>query len=474
MSNVDTKHPDYGDYALEWRMMRHVQEGALTVKRQGDLYLPMPGGFAAQSDGGKEMYRSYSGRAEFPDLINPTLQGMAGLIHRREPQIKMPEAMMPLWENATPDGLSLEGLYRRITSEVLLMGRVILLADAASEGSDLPWIATYNAETLINWSADRTFFVLDESGYKRYGFEWRHERAYRELYLEGGAYHGRQYGDDLEPGQPYTPRKRGDGTLQEIPLVIIGPTDLAVEPSVSPLKGVAQSSLAIFRLDADYRHQLFMSGQETFVITGIDNVDQLPKFVGAGVIHGLPLNAKAEYVGPSCKGIEAHRTAILDERTNAVAAGARLLDEGNNTPDRESGKAKSTRYVAEVATLGSISISSAAGLEKALRHIAVMMGEDPETVIVKPNLEFFDTKLSAQEVVNLVQGWQNGGYSYQTLYENLQRGGVASEERDFKEERKLVQDEQAEREAKILNQQKAVADLAARTNPTRPMVGATE
>jgi hypothetical protein len=34
-----------------------------------------------------------------------------------------------------------------------------------------------------------------------------------------------------------------------------------------PLIGVAQAALAGYRLDADYRHQLYMSGQETFVIT---------------------------------------------------------------------------------------------------------------------------------------------------------------------------------------------------------------
>ncbi|WMT92796.1 hypothetical protein [Pelagibacterium sp. H642] len=73
----------------------------------------------------------------------PTVDGMVGVIHRTEAQIEMPDAMQPLWEKATKDGLPLEALHRRITAELLTTGRYSLLADAATEGSDLPcWPAT--------------------------------------------------------------------------------------------------------------------------------------------------------------------------------------------------------------------------------------------------------------------------------------------------------------------------------------------
>lgn len=52
---------------------------------------------------------------------------MIGVIHRTEAQISMPNAMKGLWEKATADGLPLEALHRRITGELLLMGRFSLL-----------------------------------------------------------------------------------------------------------------------------------------------------------------------------------------------------------------------------------------------------------------------------------------------------------------------------------------------------------
>ncbi len=38
----------------------------------------------------------------------------------------------------------------------------MFLADVASEGSELPWPAGYDAEALTNWSNARYLFMLDE------------------------------------------------------------------------------------------------------------------------------------------------------------------------------------------------------------------------------------------------------------------------------------------------------------------------
>ncbi|MCZ2501132.1 hypothetical protein GN316_31605, partial [Xylophilus sp. Kf1] len=82
------------------------------------------------------MFEAYQTRAQFSEILAPTIRGMIGVIHRTEAQIDMPPAMEGLWERATADGLPLEALHRRITAELLLTGRYGLLADAASEGSD--------------------------------------------------------------------------------------------------------------------------------------------------------------------------------------------------------------------------------------------------------------------------------------------------------------------------------------------------
>lgn len=426
-------------------MMRASARGEKAVKEAGEDYLPMPSGFRVQADGGRAMYAAYQKRAQFSEIVAPTIRGMIGVIHRTEAQISMPKAMEGLWEKATADGLPLEALHRRITGELLLMGRYSLLADAASEGSDLPWLAGYTTEALINWSPARDFFVLDESGLQRDGFLWNQKQAYRVLRLEEGRYTVERYANTEKEGDDAQPTMRGGGALKDIPFVVIGSKDLSVSPDEPPLIGVARAALAMYRLDADYRHQLYMSGQETLVIINGD----APSAVGAGVVLSLKASKEdhqpdAKYVGPAGTGIAAHREAIQDERGNAAAAGARLFD--TEKKSAESGDALRIRYAAQTATLTSIALASAQGLEKALRHIAIMIGARPDEVIVKPNLSFVEAGLTPREAADLVKLWQDGAVSYQTLYENLQRGEIASAERSHTEELDLIDKEDVETE----------------------------
>jgi hypothetical protein len=437
---VDAKHPDWADRIGEWTLMRDSARGEKAVKEAGEKYLPMPSGFKAQDDKGVAYYTAYQCRAQFPSILPMTVGGMVGVIHRVEAKIDMPDAMLPLWEKATSDGLPLEAFHRRITAELLTTGRYSILADAASEGSDLPWLAGYGAEALINWSDKRDLFVLDETGPVRNEFEWTTQQKYRVLDLVDGRYRVRTFTGTTEDQAKAEPTARGNKPLTEIPFVVIGATDLSLDPEDPPLLGVARSSVALYQLSADYRWQMFMSGQETATVINGD----APDAVGAGVVlvlKGTPgMEPDFKYVGPSGTGIAAHRQAILDERDNAVAAGARLFD--NTQKSAESGEALRLRYTAQTATLTTISQASAAGLERALRYIAIMIGADPDAVVVTPNLQFIDQKMTPQDAVNLVKVWQAGGISQLTLFENFQRGEIVTAERSFEEEKEEIAKDQ--------------------------------
>jgi hypothetical protein len=122
-----------------------------------------------------------------------------------------------------------------------------------------------------------------------------------------------------------------------------------------------------------------------------------------------------------------------------VAAGARLFD--NNKREAESGEALRLRLGAQTATLASVAIASAAGLEKALKYAAIRIGQNPEEVVVTPNLKFIETAMTADQGKSLVEMWTSGGISKRTMHENLVRGGIASVERTFEEEENLIKTE---------------------------------
>ena len=441
---VSSHHPDYDEFREEWRLCRDAYRGEQAIKENGTRYLPMPGGFKAQSDGGVGMYSSYVARAQFPSIMPMTIAGMVGVIHRAESQIEMPDAMSAIWEKATPDGIPLEVFHRRITTELLIAGRYGLLVDVRP-GEATPLIAGYVAETVINWDPDGSLIVLDETDYVRTNFTWVEQPAWRTLMLDdAGNYVQALYDyENAAGGEPINPTAAGGNALDFLPFIVANARDMRLDPESPPLIGVARSAKNIYQLSADYRWQLFMTGQETLFVINAD----APDVVGAGVTVTLKggdgLTPDAKYVGPAGTGIAAHRVAIQDERHAAVAAGAKMFESAGGGD--ESGEALRLRYAAETATLTTIAQTSAAALEKALRYVAIMMGLNPEAVIVKPNLQFVDTKMSPQEAQALVKVWQDGAISYETLYGNLQAGEIASAERDAEEELALIDDEDEQR-----------------------------
>lgn len=441
--SVDSRHPEYLEHEEEWRIVRNAYRGAYIVKRWATDYLPMPSGFAAQGDNGTEMYNAYRKRAQFPEIVAPTVQGIIGIIHGNEWQIDLPQPLEFIREDATPEHISLSSFAKRVTTEAVLMGRYGVMTDVRD---NLPYLAGYKAETIINWDENRDLYVLDESDLVRTNFEWDTEEKYRVLELVDGRYQQRVYIDGRWVEQ-VEPSARGERFLDEIPFVIVGAKDLRVEIEEPPLIGVARAALAHYRLDADYRHQLYMSGQETlFIING-----EAPSAVGAGVVHRLEapegLSVDAKYVGPSGKTIEAHRQAMMDEMERAANIGARLLNDKSQS--QESGDARRLRFGSETASLKTIAVTVAAGLERSLKYAARMIGANEDDVIVTPPSKLMEPVMSAQEAKTLVEAWQNGGFSYQTLYENLQRGQIASQDRTFEDELQLL-DEPAPDERGLL------------------------
>jgi hypothetical protein len=439
--DVDTHHPDMTPERLaEWKLMADAMAGESAMKLAGDTYLQQPTGFAGHGDRGVAAFRLYKGRAQFPEILAPSVAAMIGIVHGKDIAIEIPPAMEYLLENADGDGLTLESFHRRITRALLVDGRYSVLADAPETGGN-PYMRGYSGSALINW--DRDWYVLDECGWVRNGFKWTHVERYRVLTLDGGAYVQTIYtkGDKgAWAADEIAPVARGAGRLPVVPIAVASARDVSTDVESPPLIGVARAALAIYQLSADYRWQLYMSGQETLVaING-----PAPTAVGAGVVHSMQggdgQTPDLKYVSPSCSGIDAHKLAMEDNRTAAIQAGARLLEQSDQV--QESGNARKLRFASETATLSSVALSSCALLERALRNVALMMNIPVDGITVTPPKDLLDTTMTAAEAQALVGVWQAGGISYQTLYENLARGGIASPERDFVEETTLLDQEQ--------------------------------
>ncbi len=435
-SNISDPHPDFQARRPDWVVMFDTNEGQRHIKSKTNTYLPETSGMRALSskpnalDGeGLELYTAYIVRAFFPDLVKETVRALTGILDREPANIELPEALEDMRELATPKGESLNDLLVQIHMNQLLYGRLGLLLDVDPD-RDLPLIVRYPAPQVLNWDdltitndikqqddAKRSqavrrllMTVLDETRYERdtgNRFTWNLVPRFRSLTL--GEAESNVYTTQVERDgalqDAITPMIRGK-TLEEIPFVFINTTDLATQPADVPLINLANLGLAIYRGEADHRSALFMAGQDTLVITGYDlasadpdanpSADDKP-IIGSGAYLNLPdPEADAKFIGPDSNALPEQRTSLEDDYKRAGEEGIKLLSSGAGA---EAAETLRIRVAARTATLQTIAMTSATGLETALRQAAVWVGADPEEVKVEPNLDFITEEQDPADLI---------------------------------------------------------------------------
>lgn len=468
--SLQTKHPQYEKMTSVWEAIRDFYAGPDVVRAAGEKYLMPTAGMREDGMGpygeGRKDYEAYKARAHVPDYIKEAVEALVGLLHQKEATIRLPTKMEYLRHVATPDGEPLSALHRRISVEQITTGRVALLVDLpAAEGNALPYMALYPAESVVNWdsSAQPSQFgrtkmvVLNESGLVRDGpFGWRTLEAYRVLQVgalddsidDDGVYRTGRF--DADRGLVYstqsmiTPMFQGAG-LSFIPFVFINTKDLLPELDEPPLKGLMELCKGIYQSEADYRQNLYMQSQETLVVIGgVKGTSSIPGApdvlrTGAGARIDLDQNGDAKYIGVSANGLQEQRTAVENDRRRAEIKSGELIQ--NKGSQMESGQALSTRFNAQTATLNQLATTAAAGLQTALRQIAVWIGANPDEVEVVPNTEFIDFAIAGAEFKSIMEA-KNLGFpiSYESLHALAADRGITV--KDFKTELALIQSEQ--------------------------------
>jgi hypothetical protein len=267
--------------------------------------------------------------------------------------------------------------------------------------------------------------VLDESGFRREGFTWKQERKFRVLVkgipesLESGwetpapdapyAVCIKVNDSSMPAAEDFIVPQIGGNSLKEIPFVFIGATDLVPEPEVPPLLNLSNLSLAIYRAEADYRQTLYLQGQQTLVLIGVeeDNTDgDAPLRVGNKGVIQMRQSSDAKYIGASAAGLSEMRQSLENDRRDAAAEGVAFLDVGNSA--HESGEALRVRVAARVTTIASIAHTAEAGLLRVLRYCAEFVGDNPDDIKVELPDDFADQSVQGAMLLAIMQAKQLG------------------------------------------------------------------
>lgn len=477
MSNIETKHPRYEELLPDWQVMRDTYRGERVIKSRGVTYLPATqgmilDGMTSASDMGLQAYNAYKTRAIFPEYTKQAVENYIGMLWRKPAAIKLPAALEPMRDNATPTGESLHQLLRRINEEQLVTGRCGLLADLpeTAAASSLPYIAFYVAESVINWDANQigeghtelNLVVLDESSLRRTTlFNWESFKKYRVLALgnlsenetDGTAIYRQgvftqDSGLNFAETDMFAPHYRGK-PLTQIPFVFVNSKDLLPDTDEAPLITLARQCLAIYRGEADYRQMLFMQGQETLVVIGGTSNTEGVLRTGSGARIDIEQGGDAKFIGVTSRGLPEQRYSLANDRLRAEIVAGQLT---NTTDKVESGLALQTRLGAQKSVLTQIALTGAAALERMLKICAEWIGANPNEVSVEPNLDFATNELAGQDLLLYMQARQLGApISNESLHKLMVSKGMTT--MDFLEEMKILEKELEAEDKRIAKRQ---------------------
>ena len=492
---ANSTHLDYDANIVAWQRARDVFAGEDAVKAAGEKYLPR---LDCQDD---TEYRAYKNRASFFNASARTADGFVGLIFRREPTFKLPDAggiadaLNEFVEDADMLGTSLSAFSKKLVTEIINVGRAGTLIDWNEEAEQRAYAVAYTAEDIINWQTDRvngrnvlTLVVLQETCQKTSAdsdsfipetiqqlrvlklvppqvasdnakADWSYlVEIWQLLPKNQGSGSGLTpfsfwngfFGNAPKPNQAnkewklvdtVTPLRLGK-PLPLIPFVFHGPRHSLPDVDKIPLADIIFKNLDHYRLDADYKHGMHFTALPTAWVSGFDKNASLRIGSSTAWVAEAP-GATAGYLEFHGQGLSTFERAMdRDEQLMAVL-GTRMLESRKRVG--ETAAAIELRQSGENSILNTVSLSISSSMTQVLRWVYWWNSTEPipdaigpDLVLVTLNADFSITGMSALEITALVAAWQAGAISQATMLDLFRAGEVIAPGRTNDEEINLL------------------------------------
>ena len=416
--SVNSLNKEYQASVDDWKLVNDCVKGERAVKFRKQRYLPKPNA-SDKTKENEDRYASYLARAQFVNFTARTKRALIGSVFRKKPEIEMPSALEYLIEDASRNGIKLENLIKLSVGDVLETGRGGILADypQAEEALTLAetmknraYVIHYPARQIINWHVnqggqlDLVVLKEQEEVQEGTGFDYVSEDRYRVLILVDSVYQQWYYDEGGVRIWQATPLDSAGRTFNEIPWSWLGAEDNDETLDISPLLDIANINIGHYRNSADYEESSFVAGQP---MLHIDIGETSPDLWKEENPNGVLVGAKRGIItrGGKMELVQAEPNNLPNEamkrkEEQMVAIGARIIQDNTGV---ETAEAARIRHSGETSVLISIVENVESGYERVLRFCARFMGADEESIAVNLNRDFFDSKLSAQEVMAIIQ-----------------------------------------------------------------------
>jgi hypothetical protein len=442
---VNTTHPLYDEKITQWKRIRHALEGSDAIKNAGELYLPK---LADQSD---DEYNAYKLRANWYGATARTVEGLSGVVMRKDPVVELPGKISDRANEITADGVDLAEFSKIVISELTSLGRYGILVDRSVDGAKA-YLAGYIAETIINWKVnnkgqlERVVLeeIVHEQDEKDY-FKIVEILQYRELFLDSGNYAvniwRKNKKGSFEISSTLTPTNRSK-RLDYIPFIFVSTKGTGIKIVRPPLLDLVDINISCYMQSADLEHGRHFTALPTPWVAGgmrqtKDNVDRQLR-IGSTTAWLLDEGAQAGFLEFKGDGLGSLERGIESKKEEMAILGARLLQSPKKAAETAE-KAKIDTN-AEGSVLSSVATSASSGIRKALEMLAGWEGITGE-IIFELNKDFLPFEISPQLLTALMQQVQANLISYDTYFAALQRGELIDPEKTPEDEQDLIEDQ---------------------------------
>ncbi len=434
---VDSRSIESANMLPIWQRIEDTLSGRDAVLANSYTYLPPTERMTRDPN----YYTAYCSRALLLPASSRTVEAFIGTIFRKPMMSVLPRQYEPRRWNIDAQGTDLESFARMVVREVLSYGRVGILVDAPVEPSFnepislLPYLCCYRARDIYSSRTRFTYSgrVLDQVIVRELheapsedGFGTMSQEKFRVMELdERGFYRVRLFHrigrELLEISEPIYPFMSSGQPLNYIPFTFITPDNSPFRCAKPPILDIVDVNLAHYRSSAELENGRYWTSQPTVVIEGLD--EPMSWVAGGGVTMHLPTGATAKMLEFSGQGLLSLENALKEKQEYMSMLGSQMLAAPKR--EAETAEALTIKHGAETSTLVSIADSVSAGLTNAIAQACEFERRGGGNLVsIALNRDFVNTKMSANDLRELVRTVQAGLLPMDAFLWNLQQGEI--------------------------------------------------
>ena len=455
-AQIESKHPDYDQNLKVSTRNQDFVLGEVAVKAKSQLYLPA---INQQQKNNPSTYANYLQRTNFYNSAGRSVAALHGSLFRVDPLLRYSETIDQYLDNIDLSGRSLLEFVRDVTYQYMITGNEFVynefsgssvgLSMAEAESQNLrPYLVHARNADIFDFAyrvikGERKLSMIKL--YSRTQTNNRDSIVTNEnitlLYLDAeGIYTQAVYTKADDDWMLTTPDFRplvNGAPISFIPGSFVG--EAFGQAIITDLVSVNEKH---YRSSADLAHALLLIAIPNIKITGVTETEAnaiTSNGIGGQVLTSMNPDAQIDWMSFDGKGVELMQSNIQTLERQIASLGAKSLV--SDTAMSESADALMIKSSGDHANLGRLSAQISKSIQRVLNIFAMFLGNGSNEITFNASQSFTSNKISHQELSALTAAWQSGAISYETLFENLQRGEVADQEKSFEEEQKAIEEQ---------------------------------